>query len=147
MYNIVDAIYQMLGSGAGAEEESPRERVDKIFEQLDKSRIDATAKAGAAQMSGRGPLQMVTQSRRTASHKPMRGDMPVRGRGDVLRLYCASLKDCAKRKGQSLLNYQIFVQLFDHPASSVAGARPEVIRRGTDLVKKRHTEQDDREAY
>lgn len=36
MYNIVDAIYQMLGSGAGGEEESPRERVDKIFEQLDK---------------------------------------------------------------------------------------------------------------
>lgn len=41
MYNIVDAIYQMLGSGAGGEDESPRERVDKIFEQLDKVRIEA----------------------------------------------------------------------------------------------------------
>lgn len=36
MYNIVDAIYQMLGSQANSDEESPRERVDKIFEQLDK---------------------------------------------------------------------------------------------------------------
>ncbi|XP_028968404.1 frequenin-1 [Galendromus occidentalis] len=37
MYNIVDAIYQMLGSQANSDEESPRERVDKIFEQLDKN--------------------------------------------------------------------------------------------------------------
>lgn len=38
MYNIVDAIYQMLGNQAKDNaEESPRERVDKIFEQLDKN--------------------------------------------------------------------------------------------------------------
>ncbi|KAI1289416.1 Frequenin-1 [Halotydeus destructor] len=41
MYNIVDAIYQMLGSQASkvAEEddEDPKERVDRIFEQLDKN--------------------------------------------------------------------------------------------------------------
>lgn len=43
MYNIVDAIYQMLGSGqaskvAEEEDEDPKERVDRIFEQLDKVR-------------------------------------------------------------------------------------------------------------
>ena len=45
MYNIVDAIYQMLGSqtktgGATQEEEDedPKSRVDRIFEQLDKVR-------------------------------------------------------------------------------------------------------------
>ncbi|XP_013779061.1 frequenin-1-like, partial [Limulus polyphemus] len=39
MYSIVDAIYQMLGSQAREEdeEESPRRRVDRIFEQLDKN--------------------------------------------------------------------------------------------------------------
>ncbi|XP_022242486.1 frequenin-1-like, partial [Limulus polyphemus] len=38
MYSIVDAIYQMLGNQAKeAEEESPRQRVDRIFEQLDKN--------------------------------------------------------------------------------------------------------------
>lgn len=41
MYNIVDAIYQMLGNQPKEEEEeeelSPKERVDKIFEQLDKN--------------------------------------------------------------------------------------------------------------
>lgn len=38
MYNIVDAVYQMLGNQAKDNaEESPRERVDKIFEQLDKN--------------------------------------------------------------------------------------------------------------
>lgn len=39
MYNIVDAIYQMLGNHAKSpedEEENPKERVDRIFEQLDK---------------------------------------------------------------------------------------------------------------
>lgn len=39
MYNIVDAIYQMLGNQAKIaeeEEENPKERVDRIFEQLDK---------------------------------------------------------------------------------------------------------------
>lgn len=39
MYNIVDAIYQMLGTQAKIaeeEEENPKERVDRIFEQLDK---------------------------------------------------------------------------------------------------------------
>lgn len=39
MYNIVDAIYQMLGNQSKAsdeEEENPKERVDRIFEQLDK---------------------------------------------------------------------------------------------------------------
>ena len=39
MYNIVDAIYQMLGNHAKSseeKEESPKERVDRIFEQLDK---------------------------------------------------------------------------------------------------------------
>lgn len=37
MYNIVDAIYQMLGTHAKPgeeEEETPKERVDRIFEQL-----------------------------------------------------------------------------------------------------------------
>ncbi|KAH9395719.1 Neuronal calcium sensor 1 [Tyrophagus putrescentiae] len=40
MYNIVDAIYQMLGTQAKIaeeEEENPKERVDRIFEQLDKN--------------------------------------------------------------------------------------------------------------
>lgn len=39
MYNIVDAIYQMLGNQTkeAEQEESPRERVDKIFDQLDKN--------------------------------------------------------------------------------------------------------------
>ncbi|XP_013792834.2 frequenin-1-like, partial [Limulus polyphemus] len=39
MYNIVDAIYQMLGNKdkAEGEEETPKEKVDKIFEQLDKN--------------------------------------------------------------------------------------------------------------
>lgn len=39
MYNIVDAIYQMLGNQAKVseeEEENPKERVDRIFQQLDK---------------------------------------------------------------------------------------------------------------
>ena len=40
MYNIVDAIYQMLGNQASKaseeEDEDPKERVDRIFEQLDK---------------------------------------------------------------------------------------------------------------
>ena len=42
MYNIVDAIYQMLGNSSGGsgdgdeEEEDPKDRVDRIFEQLDK---------------------------------------------------------------------------------------------------------------
>ena len=42
MYNIVDAIYQMLGNQAKIaeeEEENPKERVDRIFEQLDKVRL------------------------------------------------------------------------------------------------------------
>ena len=42
MYNIVDAIYQMLGNQAKAigedDDENPKERVDRIFEQLDKVR-------------------------------------------------------------------------------------------------------------
>ncbi|CAG2162180.1 unnamed protein product [Oppiella nova] len=40
MYNIVDAIYQMLGNQAKIaedDEENPKERVDRIFEQLDKN--------------------------------------------------------------------------------------------------------------
>ncbi|XP_013776193.1 frequenin-1-like [Limulus polyphemus] len=39
MYNIVDAIYQMLGNKdkEDGDEETPKERVDKIFEQLDKN--------------------------------------------------------------------------------------------------------------
>lgn len=44
MYNIVDAIYQMLGNQAKAigedDDENPKERVDRIFEQLDKVRWD-----------------------------------------------------------------------------------------------------------
>ena len=37
MYNIVDAIYEMLGSQEkGEDEDDPRARVDRIFEQLDK---------------------------------------------------------------------------------------------------------------
>lgn len=40
MYNIVDAIYQMLGNQAKisdeADDENPKQRVDRIFEQLDK---------------------------------------------------------------------------------------------------------------
>jgi Ca2+-binding EF-hand superfamily protein len=47
MYNIVDAIYQMLGSQAKTgtvnapeeEDEDPKSRVDRIFEQLDKVRL------------------------------------------------------------------------------------------------------------
>ncbi|XP_067134097.1 frequenin-2-like isoform X1 [Centruroides vittatus] len=36
MYNIVDAIYQMLGNqSAEQDDDCPQERVDKIFEQLD----------------------------------------------------------------------------------------------------------------
>ncbi|XP_013774844.1 frequenin-1-like [Limulus polyphemus] len=39
MYSIVDAIYQMMGSKAQpeTEEDNPKRRVDKIFEQLDKN--------------------------------------------------------------------------------------------------------------
>ncbi|KAH7983370.1 hypothetical protein HPB52_011517 [Rhipicephalus sanguineus] len=38
MYNIVDAIYEMLGSQEKEDEEDdPRARVDRIFEQLDKN--------------------------------------------------------------------------------------------------------------
>ena len=42
MYNIVDAIYQMLGNPSGKvedadDDEDPKERVDRIFEQLDKN--------------------------------------------------------------------------------------------------------------
>ncbi|XP_076314945.1 frequenin-1-like [Tachypleus tridentatus] len=38
MYSIVDAIYEMLGNQGKEEvEESPRHRVDRIFEQLDKN--------------------------------------------------------------------------------------------------------------
>ncbi|XP_076342080.1 frequenin-1-like isoform X2 [Tachypleus tridentatus] len=37
MYNIVDAIYRMLGNKDKDDEETPKERVDKIFEQLDKN--------------------------------------------------------------------------------------------------------------
>lgn len=43
MYNIVDAIYQMLGNAKqqvqDEEDEDPKERVDRIFEQLDKVSI------------------------------------------------------------------------------------------------------------
>ena len=44
MYNIVDAIYQMLGNVTDKEEEEedPKERVDRIFEQLDKVSINTT---------------------------------------------------------------------------------------------------------
>ena len=47
MYNIVDAIYQMLGNQAkisDEEDENPKERVDRIFEQLDKVMIIFTFK-------------------------------------------------------------------------------------------------------
>ncbi|XP_013779836.1 frequenin-1-like, partial [Limulus polyphemus] len=39
MYSIVDAIYQMMGNKAQpeTEEDNPKRRVDKIFEQLDKN--------------------------------------------------------------------------------------------------------------
>lgn len=38
MYNIVDAIYQMLGNqSTEQDDDSPQQRVDKIFEQLDKN--------------------------------------------------------------------------------------------------------------
>lgn len=47
MYNIVDAIYQMLGNqaktGDEEEDENPKERVDRIFEQLDKVRCHPLA--------------------------------------------------------------------------------------------------------
>ena len=46
MYNIVDAIYQMLGNTSGKDEddEDPRERVDRIFEQLDKVSEEPTSR-------------------------------------------------------------------------------------------------------
>ncbi|XP_023222637.1 frequenin-1-like [Centruroides sculpturatus] len=39
MYSIVDAIYQMLGTQTRFEneEDNPRQRVDRIFDQLDKN--------------------------------------------------------------------------------------------------------------
>ncbi|XP_022242488.1 frequenin-1-like isoform X1 [Limulus polyphemus] len=44
MYSIVDAIYQMLGNQSGEnkneEEDTPQERVDKIFQHLDKNHDD-----------------------------------------------------------------------------------------------------------
>lgn len=47
MYNIVDAIYQMLGNQAKIaeeEDENPKDRVDRIFEQLDKVSLNCSAK-------------------------------------------------------------------------------------------------------
>nr|CAD7438163.1 unnamed protein product [Timema bartmani] len=41
MYNIVDAIYQMVGQQPNAEDENtPQKRVDKIFDQMDKNHDD-----------------------------------------------------------------------------------------------------------
>ncbi|KAG8327639.1 Neuronal calcium sensor 1 [Homalodisca vitripennis] len=41
MYNIVDAIYQMVGQQPAAEDENtPQKRVDKIFDQMDKNHDD-----------------------------------------------------------------------------------------------------------
>ncbi|XP_044588712.1 frequenin-1-like [Cotesia glomerata] len=41
MYNIVDAIYQMVGQQLHAEDENtPQKRVDKIFDQMDKNHDD-----------------------------------------------------------------------------------------------------------
>ncbi|GLV33867.1 Frequenin 2 [Carabus blaptoides fortunei] len=41
MYNIVDAIYQMVGQQPQAEDENtPQKRVDKIFDQMDKNHDD-----------------------------------------------------------------------------------------------------------
>ncbi|XP_051175403.1 frequenin-1 [Leptopilina boulardi] len=41
MYNIVDAIYQMVGQTPQAEDENtPQKRVDKIFDQMDKNHDD-----------------------------------------------------------------------------------------------------------
>ncbi|XP_030379126.1 frequenin-1 isoform X2 [Scaptodrosophila lebanonensis] len=41
MYNIVDAIYQMVGQQPQTEDENtPQKRVDKIFDQMDKNHDD-----------------------------------------------------------------------------------------------------------
>ncbi|KAJ9596768.1 hypothetical protein L9F63_012199, partial [Diploptera punctata] len=41
MYNIVDAIYQMVGQQPTAEDDNtPQKRVDKIFDQMDKNHDD-----------------------------------------------------------------------------------------------------------
>lgn len=41
MYNIVDAIYQMVGQAPNSEDENtPQRRVDKIFSQMDKNNDD-----------------------------------------------------------------------------------------------------------
>ncbi|KAF5295899.1 hypothetical protein FQR65_LT10387 [Abscondita terminalis] len=41
MYNIVDAIYQMVGQTPQAEDDNtPQKRVDKIFDQMDKNHDD-----------------------------------------------------------------------------------------------------------
>ncbi|KAI5701168.1 frequenin-1-like [Diaphorina citri] len=41
MYNIVDAIYQMVGQQPQSEDENtPQKRVDKIFDQMDKNHDD-----------------------------------------------------------------------------------------------------------
>nr|CAH7766198.1 unnamed protein product [Callosobruchus chinensis] len=40
MYNIVDAIYQMVGQQPSEDENTPQKRVDKIFDQMDKNHDD-----------------------------------------------------------------------------------------------------------
>lgn len=41
MYNIVEAIYQMVGQQSNAEDENtPQKRVEKIFDQMDKNNDD-----------------------------------------------------------------------------------------------------------
>jgi len=40
MYNIVDAIYQMVGQQGESEEGNPTARVAKIFEQMDRDHDD-----------------------------------------------------------------------------------------------------------
>uniref|UniRef100_A0A6P7FKV1 Calcineurin B-like protein 9 n=1 Tax=Diabrotica virgifera virgifera TaxID=50390 RepID=A0A6P7FKV1_DIAVI len=40
MYNIVDAIYQMVGQQPSEDENTPQKRVDKIFDQMDRNHDD-----------------------------------------------------------------------------------------------------------
>lgn len=62
MYNIVDAIYQMLGNQAKIaeeEDENPKDRVDRIFEQLDKVRCQSVDCRSNALSIGSSPPRRI----------------------------------------------------------------------------------------